>query len=110
MPALRGSDLVLSRVDGSPIAPDSLSQAWRRLARQHGFSGVRLHDARHAHASLLLKAGTHPKVVQERLGHSTVGITLDLYSHVAPGLQEAAALAFDGQLTGVALHKDGVDR
>ncbi|MEX0784467.1 MAG: site-specific integrase [Dehalococcoidia bacterium] len=104
-PSLSESDLVFSRMDGSPIPPDSLSQAWRRLTRQHGFGGIRLHDARHTHASLLLKAGTHPKVVQERLGHSTIGITLDLYSHVVPGLQEAAALAFDAQLGQTDLHK-----
>jgi integrase len=52
---------------------------------------IRFHDLRHTHASLLLKAGVHPKVVQERLGHSSIAITLDIYSHVAPGMQEAAA-------------------
>jgi len=52
---------------------------------------MRLHDARHIHASLLLKQGVHPKVVQERLGHSSISITLDTYSHVTPGLQKAAA-------------------
>jgi len=54
-----------------------------------------LHDARHSHASLMLKQGTHPKIAQERLGHSTISVTLDTYSHVAPGLQEAAAMRFD---------------
>ena len=58
-------------------------------------SGIRLHDARHTHASLLLKQGVHPKIVKERLGHASVQITLDTYSHVAPGLQEAAAVGFD---------------
>lgn len=56
---------------------------------------IRLHDARHTHASLMLKQGVHPKIVQERLGHSSITITLDTYSHVAPGLQEAAALKFN---------------
>ena len=56
---------------------------------------MRLHDARHIHASLLLKQGVHPKVVQERLGHSSISITLDTYSHVTPGLQKAAAERFD---------------
>jgi integrase len=65
------------------------------LVRRLGLHGVRLHDARHTHASLPLKAGVHPKVVQERLGHSTIGVTLDTYSHVALGLQEAAARQFD---------------
>jgi len=54
-----------------------------------------MHNARHSHASLLLKQGIHPKVVQERLGHSTIAVTLDTYSYVSPGLQEAAAKRFD---------------
>ena len=66
------------------------------LAKRTGLNGIRLHDdARHTHASLMLKAGTHPKIVQERLGHTSIQITLDTYSHVAPGLQEAAASRFD---------------
>ncbi len=56
---------------------------------------MRLHDLRHAHATILLQQGVHPKIVQERLGHSTVATTLDIYSHVLPGLQEAAARRFD---------------
>ena len=56
---------------------------------------IRLHDARHTHASIMLKQGIHPKIVQERLGHSTIQMTLDTYSHVAPGLQAAAAARFD---------------
>ena len=56
---------------------------------------IRLHDARHTHASLMLKQGIHPKVVQERLGHSSIQMTIDTYSHVAPGIQEAAANRFD---------------
>jgi len=63
-----------------------------------GLEGIRLHDARHTHASLMLKQGVHPKIVQERLGHSTIAITLDKYSHVMPGLQEAAATRFDDVL------------
>jgi site-specific recombinase XerD len=59
---------------------------------------VRLHDLRHVHASLTLKQGVHPKVVGERLGHATVSITLDIYSHVTPGLQEAAARGFEESL------------
>jgi len=92
--------LVFARIDGSPIPPDSFSQAWRRLARRNGFHGVRLHDARHTHATLLLKQDVHPKIVQERLGHSTIATTLDIYSHVVPGLQDAAAQAFDAVLKG----------
>lgn len=55
---------------------------------------IRLHDLRHTHATVLLEAGVHPKVVQERLGHSTIAITLDLYSHVIPSMQRSAVQAF----------------
>ena len=55
----------------------------------------RFHDARHTHASLMLKQGIPPKIVQERLGHASIQVTLDTYSHVAPGLQETAAKGFD---------------
>ncbi len=56
---------------------------------------MRLHDLRHTHATLMLSQGVHPKVVSERLGHSSVAITLDTYSHVLPGIQAAAARHFD---------------
>ena len=95
---LRDSDLVFSKSDGSPIRPDTITRAWSILAKKCGISASRLHDARHSHASLMLKAGVHPRIVQERLGHSTIAITLDVYSHVSPGLQEAAAKQFDDVL------------
>ncbi|GAI62264.1 unnamed protein product, partial [marine sediment metagenome] len=56
---------------------------------------IRFHDLRHTHATLMLKQGVHPKIVSERLGHSSVAITMDTYSHVIPGLQERAAELFD---------------
>lgn len=59
---------------------------------------IRFHDLRHCHATLLLQQGVHPKVVQERLGHSTVGMTLDTYSHVLPGMQEQAARALEAKI------------
>ena len=74
----------------------ALHAAWHNLAHRCGLDGIRLHDARHTHASLMLKQGIHPKIVQERLGHASIQITLDTYSHIAPGLQQAAALKFDG--------------
>ena len=63
-----------------------------------GVHHIRLHDLSHTHATLMLEAGVHPKIVQERLGHSTIATTIDTYSHVLPGLQEAAARAFDEQV------------
>jgi integrase len=89
------NDLVFSHWDGSPLLPDSITHAWVKLVRKCGLKGIRLHDARHTHATIMLKQGVHPKVVQERLGHSSISTTLDTYSHVAPGLQEAAAKCFD---------------
>jgi len=82
------------------MQPDTITHAWRKLAKRNGFAGVRLHDARHTHASLLLKQGAHPKIVQERRGHASITTTLDVYSHVTPGMQEAAALRFDDFLHG----------
>jgi len=94
-PPLSDNDLVFSHYDGSPLLPNSVTHAWIKLVRRCGLRGIRLHDARHTHASLLLKQGVHPKIVQERLGHGSIQITLDTYSHVAPGLQQAAAKKFD---------------
>jgi integrase len=59
--------------------------------RDAGLPKIRLHDLRHTHATLALEAGIHPKVVQERLGHATIAITLDTYSHAIPAMQEDAA-------------------
>jgi len=97
--ALKDDDLVFSQVNGSPLLPNTVTHAWIKLVRHVGLKPIRLHDARHTHASLMLKQGTHPKIVQERLGHSSIQITLDTYSHVAPGLQEAAAVRFDEAFT-----------
>jgi integrase len=89
------NDLAFSHWDGSPLLPDSVTHVWVKLVRKCGLKGIRLHDARHTHATIMLKQGVHPKVVQERLGHANISTTLDTYSHVAPGLQEAAARGFD---------------
>ena len=86
---------VFCKSDGSPTLPDTLSHAFGKIARRAGLEGIRLHDSRHTHASLMLAQGIHPKIVQERLGHSSISVTLDLYSHVAPTLQQQAALKFD---------------
>lgn len=87
-------DLVFSNPDGSPLRPNTVSRAFEKLARSLGLK-MRFHDLRHAHATLMLRQGVHPKIVSERLGHSSVAITLDIYSHVLPGLQEAAAHQFE---------------
>ena len=70
------------------------------IVRAAGVGPLRFHDLRHTHATLLLRAGIHPKIVSERLGHSGVAITLDTYSHVTPDLQAEAASAVDQFLVG----------
>jgi len=92
---LKDSDLVFSHADGQPFLPNTVTHSWEKLVKRLSLGHIRLHDARHTHASLMLKQGVHPKIVQERLGHSSITVTFDTYSHVAPGLQEAAALKFD---------------
>ncbi|GAF70554.1 unnamed protein product [marine sediment metagenome] len=92
---LNADDFVFIRPDGSPINPNAVTLAFRRLIKKAGLRSLRIHDLRHTHATLMLTAGVHPKVVSERLGHANIGITLDIYSHVLPGIQEAAAEKFD---------------
>lgn len=96
---LNDDDLVFSTLEGKPLRPNTITRAWKILAARCGLPVIRLHDARHTHASIMLKQGIHPKIVQERLGHSSIQITLDTYSHVTPGLQEAAAKRFDELVT-----------
>ena len=83
--------LVFTRSDGRALPPNSVSRWFVRSAKQARLPEIRLHDLRHSHATLALRAGIHPKVVSERLGHATVAITLDTYSHAIPALQEEAA-------------------
>lgn len=84
-----------TREDGEPVQPRTLTQAWLQLLATTNLPRIRFHDLRHAHATHLLASGVHPKVASERLGHSKVGITLDLYSHVLPGMQADAAARVD---------------
>jgi integrase len=86
------NDLVFRDELGAPLHPDWFSREFNLLVRRAGVPRIRLHDdLRHTYATLALKAGVHPKVVSERLGHATVGITLDLYSHVTPAIARDAA-------------------
>lgn len=84
-------DLVFTREDGALVHPERLTRMFEAHARAAGLPRIRLHDLRHTHATLALAAGVHPKVVSERLGHSSISITLDTYSHAVPAMQEEAA-------------------
>jgi integrase len=92
------SMLVFARPDGEPWSPRVFSQRFKRHVTRHGFKPVTLHGLRHTHVSHLLMDGVHVKVVSERVGHSSVSMTLDKYSHVIPNLQEDAAKIVDTQL------------
>jgi integrase len=81
--------------DGQPWPPRVLTYAFMRLIRGSGLARIRLHDLRHGHASHLLVSGVHPKVVQERLGHASITLTLDTYSHLIPSMQDDAAATID---------------
>jgi integrase len=87
----RADDLVFCHVDGTMLHPERFTRGFSKAVRRLGLPTIRLHDLRHGWATLALQAGVHPKVVQERLGHANIGITLDTYSHVVAGLHEDAA-------------------
>jgi integrase len=97
---LEPDDFVFIRPDGTPINPNAVTLAFKRIISRAGLKDVRIHDLRHTHATLMLLAGVHPKVVSERLGHANINITLNTYSHVLPGMQEEAAEKFDCILDG----------
>ncbi len=84
-------DLVVCKENGQPIHPHTFSQSFERLEKNAGLRSIRLHDLRHTHASLALKAGVPVKVISERLGHESPAFTLKQYAHVIPGMQAEAA-------------------
>ena len=92
---LTDEDYVFCHHDGTPLDPSTVSHSFAHALRKAGLPPMPLHGLRHSHATLLLQAGTHPRVVMERLGHSSIRVTLDTYSHVVGGLQESAAQRFD---------------
>jgi integrase len=89
---------VFTAEDGTAVSPGWLTRNFREFMRQHRLPQIRLHDLRHSHATHLLAAGVHPKIAQERLGHSSVSITLDTYSHVLPGMQDDAVAKVDAAI------------
>lgn len=84
---------------GNPWKLDTFTSDFRGVSRRAGFH-IRFHDLRHTHATMLLEQGVHPTIVSERLGHSSIGITLDTCSHVLPNMQETAAAAIERALGG----------
>ena len=84
-------ELVFCYRTKTPLNPIDISKRFVKMSKGAGLRRIRLHDLRHTHATLALQAGIHPKIVSERLGHSTISLTLDIYSHAIPHLQKEAA-------------------
>jgi integrase len=97
-PAWQHSGLVFVDEFGSGYHPQRLTDLFHEAANAAGLPRIRLHDLRHTSATLALVAGIHPKVVQERLGHASIGMTLDIYSHVLAGMQQDAAIQVEALL------------
>ena len=92
------SGYVFTQEGGKPINPPSVSKDFASIVRKAELPHLTFHGLRHAHATLALTAGINPKIVSERLGHSNIAVTMDTYSHVLPGMQEAAAQAVEDLL------------
>ncbi|MFC1980223.1 tyrosine-type recombinase/integrase [Chloroflexota bacterium] len=92
---LTDDDYVFCHYDRTPLDPSTISHTFANVLHKAGLPSMPLHGLRHSHATMLLQAGTHPRVVMERLGHSSIRVTIDTYSHVVGGLQELAAQKFD---------------
>jgi integrase len=86
----RATELCFTDPNREPLHPDKLSAAFGAHVRRLQLRPIRLHDLRRGYATLALEAGIHPKVVSERLGHSSISVTLDTYSHAIPALEEEA--------------------
>jgi integrase len=86
---------IVAQANGRPLKPNSLTHEFVRFIAGTELQRIRCHDLRHTHATQLLKSNVHPKIVQERLGHEDISTTLNLYSHVLPGMQDAAARSVD---------------
>lgn len=97
--AYRDEDLIFAKPDGTPIAPWLFSSAFRNFMKRSAVRRIRFHDLRDTHASLLAKAGVPIEVISKRLGHSTIGITVDRYVTVYRDRDAAAAEAFERVMT-----------
>jgi integrase len=97
--AWQDHDLVFPSEVGTPSTHSNITQVFKRVLRRAGLrTSIRLYDLRHTHATLLLKADVHAKIVSERLGHSNIALTLDVYSHVLPNMQAQAAIHLETML------------
>ena len=96
--AWNDTGFVFTHVDCKPLDPAKVSKDFAKIRKAAGLKHVRLHDARHSHASMLLNAGENVKVVSERLGHASAQITWDVYAHTIPDMGRSAAERFEEQM------------
>ena len=107
--ALADDNYLYAKADGSPWHPAFLTRLFNRFMRDHKLPSIRFHDLRHSHATHMLAAGIHPKVAQERLGHSSIAVTMDTYSHAMPNMQADAVAKLDSVLR-LAMNKRDTNR
>jgi integrase len=98
-PEWRDGGFVFTTSIGTVIDPRNLDDDYRRMVARAGLPMIRFHDLRHSAATTALLQNIHPKIVAEMLGHSRVSVTLDLYSHVLPDMQDEAAMKIEAALT-----------
>jgi integrase len=91
---LTDNDFVFAHPDGNPLDPSTVTHVFVKVVRKAGLK-LRLHDLCHSYASIMLAAGVNVKAISESLGHANIGITLDIYSHLLPGVGKSAAERFD---------------
>jgi integrase len=106
---LNENHYVCARLDGGPSHPTRLTRLFNQFMRDHKLPPVRFHDLRHSHATHMLAAGIHPKIAQDRLGHSSIAVTMDTYSHALPNMQQDAVAKLDTALR-LAMNKQDTNR
>jgi integrase len=97
-PEYEDMDLVVCQPNGRPVSTGNFTKFWKKIIEKTGMRYIRFHDLRHSCASLHLSINTHPQIVKELLGHSSIKITLDYYSHLMPNMHEDAAKSLEKTL------------
>ncbi|MNH92328.1 putative prophage phiRv2 integrase [compost metagenome] len=102
------NDLVCCYANGNAVQPRRINERFEYLTKKSGLPKIRLHDLRHSHATMLLENNINPKVAAERLGHSSVKMFLDRYSHLLPSMQDEAASTIELAMLNAKKIVDGV--
>ena len=99
--AYNDQGMVFTAYNGNFKDPDNILREFKNHIKKAGVPEIRIHDLRHLHSTMLLKIGTNPKIVSERLGHSSIDVTMDIYSHVTPDMQEDIALMLENKFSDI---------